>query len=403
MSSAAGNTSAMRFSSLTGRISGKSADVWVTHYQALERLNAGEKILLLSVGQETGRFTSKPIVEKAIDSLKNGKHFYTPVTGTQALRKAIAENYRQRTGHQVNEDHVAVFAGTQNALYATAQILLEGGDEVIIPEPYYTTYPAAFGASGAKIVAVACDRELGFRLTPDDIAAAVTPRTRAIVLNSPNNPTGAVYSRSSIEAVLDIARQQHLWVISDEVYDSLIDPADYYAPGMYAPGRNNLISISAVSKAYRMTGWRIGWAIAPKPVIEHYYNLNLCMAYGLSEFSQDAAAYAIKHGQSLRAEIRATINAGRQTLFNGLWQIAELDVVETNTGMFVMFGIQKLNMRSYDFAKQLLDQYDVSVLPCDGFGKSGEGYLRASACIDQAGLVDAVGRIREFVEKISGR
>ena len=185
----------MRYSSLTDRISGKSVDSWAVHYKAAERLNAGDDIYLLSVGQESYEYTDSRIVDAAINSLNAGRHHYTPVEGELALRRQIARFHTIRTGQKVDEDNCVVFVGAQNGIYAATQCLLESGDEVIIPEPYYTTYPATFTSSGAALRSVPCHADDQFQVNVDGIHAAINDKTKAIVLNSPNNPTGAVYEQ----------------------------------------------------------------------------------------------------------------------------------------------------------------------------------------------------------------
>ncbi len=390
----------MKFSSLTERIAGDSVDAWDVHYRGMGRLEAGEDIILLSVGQESGEVTPAPIVDAAIKSLREGRHHYTSVEGTDRLRAAIAAKHQSLTGQKVGAGNCAVFNGAQNALFSVAQCLLESGDQVILSEPYYTTYPATVTASGAELISVPSRAEDRFQIDPDEIARRVTPQTRAILLNSPNNPTGAVYTRQQFEAVVDLCLKNQIWLISDEVYQEILPEKDRFSPASLNRAAEICITISSLSKSHRMTGWRLGWVVGPTSLIQHLSNLLMCMAYGMPTFIQDAAAAALESDHETAAIVRSSLGSRRRALVNALQDIDGIDLFSAEGGMFVVFDIRKLPISSQDFASKLLDRYDVAVLPCDGFGPSGTGLLRVSLCVPEQQLVVAAGRIVEYVESI---
>ncbi|MBX2868471.1 MAG: pyridoxal phosphate-dependent aminotransferase [Acidiferrobacterales bacterium] len=391
----------MKYASLTERIAGDSVDAWDVHYRGMARLEAGEDIILLSVGQESDEFTPQSIVEQAIHSLNQGRHHYTPVEGIPALRKVIAKQHSEQAGQAVSVKNVAVFAGAQNALFAVSQCLLEPGDEVILCEPYYTTYPATVTASGATLVSVPCEAADRFQINPDNIRASVSDRTRAIVLNSPNNPTGAIYSREQVTEVSRLCAERGIWLISDEVYQSIIDPKDRFSAASLCEANGHCITVSSVSKSHRMTGWRAGWVVGPETLIDHLYNLSTCMAYGLPAFIQDAAAYAIANDHETANSVRESMSARRDALVSRLVDVPGLELFSAEGGMFVVFDIRALPISSKAFASGLLDAHDVAVLPCDGFGESGVGLLRISLCASKEKLVVAAGRIVEYVKSIA--
>ena len=227
---------------------------------------------MLSVGQETEEFTSAGIVDAAVDSLRAGRHHYTSVNGNLDLRRAVAQRHFELSGRKVGDFNCAIFAGAQNALFAVAQCLLEKGDEVILSEPYYTTYPATFGASGATLVSVPVKFENQFQINPDDILKAITPRTRAIVLNSPNNPVGAVYTREQYAAVVRACVEKEIWLINDDVYQELLSDDERANPLSLPDAERVCITVSSLSKSHRMTGWRLGWVIGPDALMRHLYN-----------------------------------------------------------------------------------------------------------------------------------
>ncbi len=391
----------MRFSSLTNRTGGPSVDSWDVHYKAAARLNAGEDIYLLSVGQESYEYTDERIVETAIKSLKAGRHHYTPVEGEIELRKRIAKRHQQKTGQQVDEDNCVVFLGAQNGIFAATQCLLETGDEVIIPEPYYTTYPATFTSSGATLKSIPCKIEEGFQVNVEGVLDAITAKTMAIVLNTPNNPTGALYGKDRIQAIVQACVENNIWLICDDVYAELVEPEDFCAPASIPGADQVVISVSSLSKSHRMTGWRLGWAIAPKELATHFYNLNMCMSYGLVGFVQDAAMTALDLSEEITPKIRANINARRNVLADELSKILNIKVIPSQAGMFVMLDIRRLNISGQDFCRGLLDQYDVGLIPCDGFGPSGAGLVRVSACDEPQRLKQACNRIQKYIESLN--
>lgn len=390
----------MKFSTLTQRICGESVDAWQVHYEGMARMEAGEDIIMLSVGQETDEYTDDEIVNSAIASLQNGRHHYTQVEGTLALRKAIAKRHNELTGQGVDEANCAVFSGAQNALFAAAQCVLEHGDEVILIEPYYTTYLATFTASGATPVSVPVAAENNFQIAPDDILAAITKRTRAIVLNSPNNPVGAVYTLAQFQPIVDICAEQGIWLISDQVYQEILLPQERASPASLAAADQICITVSSLSKSHRMTGWRLGWVVGPKPLMENLYNLSMCMAYGLPEFIMDAAVTAFQMGAGTANKVRKNMDARRKVLTNKLLGIVGLNVFSSAGGMFVVVDVRELGVSSYEFARNMLAQYDVLVLPCDGFGASGKGLIRISLCVAEDKLIIACERIIDYVKTL---
>ena len=390
----------MRFSSVTERIAGDSVDVWDVHYRGMARLEAGEDIILLSVGQETDEPTPSAIVDVAVDSLRRGRHHYSAVAGVDPLRNAIVRRHQRLTGQVVGVDNCIVLAGAQNALFSVCQCVLDHGDEVMLSEPYYTTYPATVTASGATLVSVPVRPEDGFRIDPDRIAAAITPRTRAIVLNSPNNPTGAVYTREQFEAVVDLCLANDIWLISDEVYQEILPETERFSPASLARAAPICVTISSLSKSHRMTGWRMGWAVGPEALISHLYNLSMCMSYGLAPFVQDAAVAALEHDHDTANEVRDAMLDRRQVLIDALSDVPGIRLYSSEGGMFVVLDIRDLPVSGPDFADGLLEHHRVAVLPCDGFGPSGAGLLRISLCASRDKLVVAAERIVEYVETV---
>ena len=391
----------LKYSHLSDRVSGEGADAWAVHARACERAEAGEDIIILSIGQEMDERTPAQIVGGAVQSLEQGRHHYTDVEGERSLREAIARAHLARTGQAVDPDQCTVYAGAQNALFAVSLCLLEAGDEVVLCEPYYTTYPATFGAGGAALVRVAVSREQGFAPDPDAIGAAFTDRTRALVLNFPNNPTGAVCTRERMEAIVEACADRGIWIISDEVYADLVPDGANCSPASVARAGDLCVTVSSLSKSHRMTGWRLGWAIGPPELARRLSALSLCMAYGLSPFIQDAAVVALSMVPSPAEAIRATLDAKRRVVADGLRNLPGVKVHDAPGGMFVLLDVSGLGTSAHDFASGLLDAHAVAVLPCDAFGRSTTGLIRISACESVARLATACARIGEYVGSLN--
>ena len=300
----------MKYSSLVKRIAGESAEVWDIHEEGRKRLAQGEDVIMLSIGEESDQTTPASIQQEAVDSIRRGRNHYTPVIGEDHLRKAIAMSHREHTGQQVSLENVGIFAGAQNALFSVCLCLLEQGDEVIVPELYYATYPATVTAGGATLVAIPTNAEMGFQPDPQAIEKSVTPKTRAVLLNSPNNPSGAVYSAETLGTILEVCRAKKIWVISDEVYSAIAPEG--FTPIASLPGSHDqTVTISSLSKSHRMTGWRCGWMVGPEKLTQHLTNLNMCMTYGLPPFIQDAAVTALEKDRDTAKQVKARLDRNR--------------------------------------------------------------------------------------------
>lgn len=394
----------MKFSSLTERIQEKSSatdglsiDPWAVHSMAIQRVAEGQAITVLSIGQEVNETTPELVVDEAVNSLRKGRHHYAEVVGEERLRSAIANYHKQLTGQRVDASMVTVFAGAQNALFSLAQILLEGGDEVILVAPYYTTYQATFGAPGPTVVTVQVDTEDHYQLDENKLLSAITEQTRAIVLNAPNNPLGSRYSKSQLSSIVNACRLRNIWLILDAVYLDIVDPDSIDIPHDIPGAEDILITVGSLSKSHRMTGWRIGWAIGPSELSEHLYNLSVCMHYGLPPFIQDAATAAIEKSSVTPGVVRDVMNSRRQIALEHLHEPSPARLIDPEQGMFMLIDVEPLGVTAYEFAIRLLDAKQVSVLPCDGFGPGGRYLIRIGLCVDGEELANACRSIKEFV------
>ena len=399
--SAPGNKAGMgiaRLSPLAARIGGAGAEAWEIHSQAVRRQAAGDDVIALTIGDPD--FDTPPaIVEAAVAELRAGNTHYTDVAGIAPLRDAVARYQSRLSGRDIDPDQVAVLLGAQNALFSAALCLFGAGDEVIVPEPAYVTYEAVIGASGAAIVWVPLRAERDFHIDPADVAAAITERTRGILLNFPHNPTGALLSDSAAREIADLCRAHDLWLISDEVYSSLIFEGRHSNPCALPGMAERSVIVNSVSKSHAMTGWRLGWTVAPAPVTEAIGKLALCMSFGNPSFTQSALATWLERDLPELAEMKQAYRRRRDLVFQRLAEVPGLAPHNPEAGMFMMVDVRGTGLGAKDFAWRLLEAKGVSVLPTDPFGPSAAGHVRISIALDEAKLGEACGRIAEFVEE----
>ena len=389
----------MRYSSLTERIGGEGARAWEIHYRATTRVRGGESVILLSIGDPD--FDTPPrVVDSCVENLRAGNTHYTAISGEPGLRAAIARHHAKVTGTPCTPDRVVVFHGAQNALYSAAICLLDRGDDIIVPEPMYVTYEAVVGASGARMVSVPCPREANFHLDLDALAAAVTPQTRAILLNTPNNPTGTVLTSEELVTVAELCRRHDLWLISDEVYATLTFERAHVSPCALPGMAERTVTVNSLSKSHAMTGWRVGWTVSPPGLTPHLENLALCMHYGCPGFIQHAAAVALDDEPPEVAAMKAELRARRDLVCDRLAGVAGLECLKPDAGMFIMLDVRQTGIAAFEFASGLLESHAVSLLPADAFGHSARGHLRIGLCSSQNVLAEACDRIVRHSETV---
>ncbi len=386
----------MRPSDFTRRIAGDGPAAWRTHARARVRQRKGEDVIVLSIG-DPDFDTPRPVIEAAFEALNGGYTHYADLVGVPELRRAVADYQGKLSGVRIDPDNVVVVAGAQCGLFASALCTMDPGDEVIAPSPTYVTYEAVVSAPGATLVSVATDPERGFEVEAETIRAAVTSKTRAIMLNSPNNPSGSIVSREALEGIAEIVKQHDLWLICDQVYSGLVFEGDHICPLSLPDMAERTIVINSVSKSHAMTGWRVGWLIIPEHMRVTFSNLMLCMLYGISPFTQQATIVALREELRELGEMKRAFAARRDTMARGLEGVKDIICRTPPAGMFCMIDVRETGLTSYEFAEQLLDAEGVSTLPGDAFGPSGAGHLRISLMVPEARLDEACKRIARFV------
>ena len=350
------------------------------------------------------------VVDAAAAACHDPKNYkYTPTPGLPELRSAIAAKTLRDSGYEVAPEQVVVTNGGKQAVYSTFQILLDEGDEVIIPTPYWTSYPEAVKLAGGVPVEVFAGADRGFEPDLEAIEAARTERTKAIIVTSPNNPTGAVWSPETIEGIAKWAIEHHVWVISDEIYEHLnYDDAHTTYIGTAVPEvRDQLIVLNGVAKTYAMPGWRVGWLIAPEPVAKAAAKLQGHMTSNVANVSQRAAIAAVSGPLDAVYRMREAFDVRRKAIVAALNDIDGVNC-PTPTGAFYAFAdITALLGRplgpngtvsnsSAEFAAALLGEAHVAAVPGEAFG--APGYLRFSYALADDQLAEGMRRMKAYVE-----
>lgn len=366
---------------------------WEVHFAAMAAKQAGEDIIMLSVGDHDFH-TPNETVEACIEALRAGHHHYTQLPGLPALRTAMAKLSTRATGVETTVDNVIAMPGGQLALYGAVQATLDNGDHAIVVAPYYATYPGTFRAAGAEFAVVEAQSQDGFQPRRAAIEAAVKSNTRAILINSPNNPTGAVYSRETLEDIAAICREHDLWLLSDEVYWTL-GGAEHLSPRALPGMAERTLVINSMSKSHGMTGWRIGWVTGPEEIVRQLISLNLVSAYGLNDFVSRAAIEALTHEFGV-SDITARY-AGRRTVFlDAIRDLNNVQVRGSEGGMYVMLDISAIEPECEKFAWGFFRAEKVSVMPGASFGEAARGHIRISLCQPEPMLLEAAARLRRF-------
>ena len=355
--------------------------------------------------------TPAPIVEAAIAAAKNpAMHRYSPTNGLPTLREAIAAKTLRDSKLTIDPTQVLVTNGGKQALYNTFATLLDPGDEVIVIAPYWTTYPEAIELAGGKSVIVMTDETSGYRATISQLDAAVTSKTKILLMVSPSNPTGAVYSPKELRDIADWAIQKDLWVVTDEIYEHLVyGDAEFASMPVLNPALvDKCVIVNGVAKTYAMTGWRVGWMIGPNDVIKAATNLQSHATSNVNNIAQAAALAAVSGDLSAVAEMRTAFDRRRKLI------VAELNKVNgficpMPEGAFYAYPSvkdvigktikEKKITSSADLAAVILDEVEVAVVPGEAFGTPG--YLRLSYALGDADLTEGISRIQKLLNRLS--
>jgi aspartate aminotransferase len=343
--------------------------------------------------------TPQHIKDACIAALQAGKTKYVATPGIEELRRAIAESYASNYGLKVVPGQVVVSPGGKYSCYLAVMATCSPGDEVIIPAPYWVSYPEMAKLAGAVPKAVLATDANSFKVTPAQIEAAVTSRSRLLILNSPCNPTGVVYSRRELEAIMEVAIRHNLYVLSDEMYEKLVyDGASATCVATLGPeAEARTIVVSGFSKTYSMTGWRLGLLVAPAPIAKAAAEIQGQMASNATSFAQYGALAALKEKEKTAAALEkmlAAFDRRRRLLHRGLSDIPGVSCILAQGAFYLFPNISSFGIGSVEFCERLLDTEKVAAVPGLGFG--AEGYLRMSYATSDEVITKGIARLAKF-------
>ena len=356
---------------------------------------------VISLGVGEPDFETPWQVRRAgIVSLEKGRTFYTSNWGLQQLRDEIANLAFRRYGLQYDpHDEVLVTVGGSEAIDNALRALISTGDEVLIPEPCFVCYTPLTQLAGGVPVIIPTVAEEGFKLRSERLRAAITPRTKALVLPYPNNPTGAIMNRQELEAIADVLRDTNIIVLSDEIYCMLTYQGEHVSFAQIDGMRERTIVVDGFSKSYAMTGWRLGWAMGPRELMKSVCKIHQFGIMCAPTTAQFAGIEAIRTGDDDIAHMRSQYDIRRRFLVSELRNMG-LDCFEPHGAFYVFPSIKSTGLTSDEFCNRLLQEQRVAVIPGTAFGESGEGHVRISYSYSMAHLQEACRRIRAFLQSL---
>jgi aspartate/methionine/tyrosine aminotransferase len=367
---------------------------------------AGKPVIGFGAGEPD--FPTPPAIVEAARSAATDpqSHKYSPSQGQPALREAIAAKTKRDSGFDIEPAQIVVTNGGKQAVYQTCQVLLDPGDEVLLPAPYWVTYPEAIALAGGVPVLLPTDESTNFTVSVDQLEAAVTDRTKMLIFVSPSNPTGAVYSEDQVRQVGEWAAERGIWVMTDEIYEHLVygSAAFHSMPVVVPEMANRCVVVNGVAKTYAMTGWRVGWMIGPPEVAAGATRLQSHLSSNVNNVAQAAALEAVTGSLDAVASMRSAFDRRRQLMFDMLNDIDGVTCTEPQGAFYAFPNMGGLLNRSLngstaattmELAALLLEEVNVAIVPGEAFG--APGYARLSFALSDEDLVEGIGRIAELV------
>jgi len=360
--------------------------------------NQIEDCISLGVGEPDFE-TPWHIAEEGIYSLEQGRTFYTSNQGLPELREEIAKWNKRKYNLDYSKEEVIVTCGGSEAIDIALRATINPGDEVIILEPNYVCYEPDILLAGGTPIKIKLKNENQFRLTPEELEKAITPKTKIVLINYPNNPTGAIMSKDDLEKISEVIIKHDLLVISDEIYSELTYSGSHYSIGAIKGMKERTLTINGFSKAFAMTGWRLGYVIGPKEIVDQVKKIHQFVVMSASTISQYAGLEALRNGDADIERMRKEYDKRRKYLLKEFARLG-LPCFEPKGAFYIFPDIRKYGMSSEEFATELLNKEHVVVVPGTAFGDSGEGFVRISYAYSLDALKEAIKRIERFIKSL---
>ncbi|MBO9452739.1 pyridoxal phosphate-dependent aminotransferase [Tropicibacter sp. R16_0] len=384
----------MQLSRRITHLTGGGSDGWDVFYRARRMKSEGVPVSELTIGEHDIR-THASILAAMDASARGGHTGYAMVPGVASLRETVAKRIQEQTGVPTTADNVLITPGGQAALFAAHAATCNSGDTALYLDPYYATYPGTIRGVGAVAKAVQTHAEDAFQPRAAEIDAAAEGAV-SLLINSPNNPTGVVYSRETLEGIAEVCKKRDLWLISDEVYDTQVWEGEHISPRALPGMAERTLVVGSMSKSHAMTGSRCGWIVGPEDVITHLINLATHTTYGVPGFVQDAADFALNAGDELEEEIAAPFRRRRQLAKEILAKQNTLGLVPAQGAMYLMLDVRATGMSGEDFANALLDTHHIAVMPGESFGQAAAGHIRVAMTIADEEFAQALQTLCAF-------
>lgn len=371
--------------------------------KAKELKAAGEDVCGFGAG-EPDFDTPEFIKEACIQAIREGKTKYAPAPGIPALREALAAHYRTNNGVEgVTAAQVVVSPGGKYSCYLAILAVISPGDEVIIPAPYWVSYPEMVKLAGGVPKTVFAGIESEFKITPEQLRAAITPKTRMVIINSPSNPTGAIYSPAELKALTDVAVAAGIYIMSDEIYEYLLyDGVKHVSPASFSKeAADHVITVAGFSKTFSMTGWRLGTLMAPLPIAKAVADLQSQTSSNATTFAQYGALAAMQNWEQSKVAVQGMLevfDARRLRLLEGLRAIPGVECARAQGAFYLFPNIEKLGLADSDFAARILEEEKVAVVPGSAFG--ADGYIRLSYATSDDVIDKGLERLARFCAKL---
>lgn len=387
----------MNFAERMSRLGTESAFEVLAKAQRLEA--QGRNVIHLEIGQPDFQ-TPMNICQAAFQAMQDGYTGYAPAAGLPQLRQAIAQYVTQTRGVEVHPDEVVVTPGAKPIIFFTILALVNAGDEVVYPDPGFPVYESAINFVGGKAIPLALREEVGFRFRIEDLEQAISPRTRLLILNSPQNPTGGVLQLEDLEAIANLAERHNFYILSDEIYSRILYEQTHHSimslPGM----KERTILLDGYSKTYAMTGWRLGYGVAPQLLAQKLEQLTINSNSCTCSFTQIAGIEALTGTQEFVEQMVDEFKQRRDFIVDGLNAIAGIQCVKPTGAFYVFPNVKQLPLRCDALADYLLAEAGVAVLSGSAFGKFGEGYLRLSYANSLENIREALDRIQTAIARL---
>ncbi|MFY9320471.1 pyridoxal phosphate-dependent aminotransferase [Lentibacter algarum] len=389
----------MRLSNTITTITGGGSDGWDLFIKARKMISEGHNITELTIGEHDIK-TDTRILEAMHAAALGGATGYAMVPGIDDLRNAVATRLTARTGVPTTLDNVLITAGGQAALFAAFRAALDEGDTALYINPYYATYPGTIRSVGGVPKAVTAEADNGFLPTFEALDAAAAG-AKALLINSPNNPTGAVYGRDTLKAIAAVAIKHDLIVISDEVYDTQVWEGEHISIRSLEGMAERTFVVGSMSKSHAMTGSRVGWLVGPDEAMGHVLNLLTNTNYGVAGFTQCAALFALGLGEAFESEIGAPFQRRRALAQKALEGQNAIRLSQPSGAMYLMLDIRATGLSGDDFADRLLMERHIAVMPGESFGDAAAGHVRIAMTIPDAPFEAAIKEIAAFAANLA--